>query len=224
MFRGSVVRTPPLPLVSWSLCLWARHFTHLASCECVWLLYVWDGGWRGCRCWMAATLPSVCPRAAVAIVVYHHWYDCVWMEPGTLSGALDVLKSAIQIQAIIIPITAVLQNYIGAVMQWTHIWWNLRVSFLPDKPSSVSVSNPNSEYESESEDTSVAKKGRKCCFQEEWVRRLDWLRFLREMNSMSCKFCSLYPQHVGNTKFEVCTPAGTSTWSDWYMVDWFFFI
>ena len=27
---------------------------------------------------MAATLPSVCPRAAVAtIIVYHHQYDCV---------------------------------------------------------------------------------------------------------------------------------------------------
>ena len=32
--------------------------------------------------------------------------------------------------------------------------------FLPDKPSSVPESNPNSEDESESEDTSVTKKGR----------------------------------------------------------------
>ena len=85
----------------WSLCLWLRHFTHLALCECVWLLYVWGGGRRH---WMAATLPSVCPRAAVAtIVVYHHQYDCVneWnLEP--CQSTLGVLKSVIQIQYIII--------------------------------------------------------------------------------------------------------------------------
>ena len=51
--------------MSWSLCL----------------LYVWGGSRRGCRCWMAAMLPSVCPRAAVAtIVVYHHRYDFTWMN------------------------------------------------------------------------------------------------------------------------------------------------
>ena len=36
--------------------------------------------------------------------------------------------------------------------------------FLPNKPSGVPESNPNSEDESKSEDTSVAKKGRKYCF------------------------------------------------------------
>ena len=38
-------------------------------------------------------------------------------------------------------------------------------------------SNPNSEDESESEDTSVAKKGRKYCFREEWLGEFDWLRY-----------------------------------------------
>ena len=70
---------PAWRIVSWSLCPWARHFTHLALCECVWLLYVW-GGWRACRRWTAATLPSVCPRAAVATLVVYHQYDCVWMN------------------------------------------------------------------------------------------------------------------------------------------------
>ena len=80
--------------------------------------------------------------------------------------------------------------------------------FLPDKPSSVPESNPNSEDESESEDTSVAKKGRKYFFCEEWVRKFDWLRFLRETNSnSSCKFCSQYLQDAGNTTFagNACT-------------------
>ena len=45
--------------------------------------------------------------------------------------------------------------------------------FLPDKPSSVSESNPNSEDESESEDTSVVKKGRKYCFGEEQLHEFD---------------------------------------------------
>ena len=36
------------------------------------------GGRSGRRCWLAATLLSVCPRAAVATVVtYHHRYDCL---------------------------------------------------------------------------------------------------------------------------------------------------
>ena len=52
--------------------------------------------------------------------------------------------------------------------------------FLPDKPSSVPESNPNSEDEAESEDTIVKKKGRKYCFHEEWVRKFDRLRSQRE--------------------------------------------
>ena len=57
---------PARPIGSWSLCPWARYFTHLASCECVWLLYVCGGGqgrWH---------LKLVCPRAAVATIVNHH--------------------------------------------------------------------------------------------------------------------------------------------------------
>ena len=39
------------------------------------------GGRRGRRCSMAATLPSVCPRAAVATdVAYHHLYVWVWTQ------------------------------------------------------------------------------------------------------------------------------------------------
>ena len=41
-------------------------------------------------------------------------------------------------------------------------------------------SNLNSEDETESEDTSVAKKGRKYCFCEELVRKSDWLRSQRD--------------------------------------------
>ena len=71
----------PRPCHLWRvLCPWARHFTHLAWCESVWLTAVWGGGGqRGCRCRMAATLPSVCPRATT-IEVYYHQYDCVWMN------------------------------------------------------------------------------------------------------------------------------------------------
>ena len=53
--------------------------------------------------------------------------------------------------------------------------------FLPDKPSRVPESNPNSADESESEDTSVAKKGRKYCFGEEWLSEFDWLRSQRRI-------------------------------------------
>ena len=49
--------------------------------------------------------------------------------------------------------------------------------FLPDKPSSVSESNPNSEDEPESKDSSVAQKGRKYYFHEEWLRGFDWLKY-----------------------------------------------
>ena len=81
MITDSTYSIPARPTASRSLCPWARHFTHLALCECLWLLYVWGGGRKGRRRWMAATLPSVCPRAAVAtIVVYHHQYDWVWMN------------------------------------------------------------------------------------------------------------------------------------------------
>ena len=69
------------PVAPWSLCPWARHFTHFTTCKCVWLLYVWGGGRRGRRRWMAAMLPLVCPRAPVAtILVDHHQYDCVWIN------------------------------------------------------------------------------------------------------------------------------------------------
>ena len=44
---------------------------------------VGGGGRRGRRRWLAATLLSVCPRAAVATdVAYRHRYDCVWMTTG----------------------------------------------------------------------------------------------------------------------------------------------
>ena len=65
-------------------------------------------------------------------------------------------------------------------MHRTHIWWNLWVIFSPDKPCSVPESNPNSEDESESEDTSIAKKGRKYRFSDEWLCEFDWLRSQRD--------------------------------------------
>ena len=46
------------------------------------------------------------------------------------------------------------------------------------------------------------EKGQKSCFHEEWQRKFDRIRYLRATNSMNCKFCSRYPQHMGNTKFE----------------------
>ena len=46
--------------------------------------------------------------------------------------------------------------------------------------SLVPKSNPNSEDGTESEDTSVAKKGRKYCFCEELVLKFDWLRSQRD--------------------------------------------
>ena len=68
------------------------------------------------------------------------------------------------------------QNLIGAVTQRTHLVEFLGY-FLPDKPSSVSESNPNSE--DESEDKNVVKKGRKYCFPKEWLREFEWLRSQR---------------------------------------------
>ena len=46
--------------------------------------------------------------------------------------------------------------------------------FLHDKPRSVPESNPNSEDESKSEDRTVAKKGKKYCFREEWVHNFEF--------------------------------------------------
>ena len=52
--------------------------------------------------------------------------------------------------------------------------------FLPDKFSCVPESNPYSEDESKSEDTSVVKKGIKYCFGEEWLHEFEWLRSQRD--------------------------------------------
>ena len=75
-------------------------------------------------------------------------------------------------------------------------WRNKLLMFIlfPDKP--------NSADESQSEDTRVAKTGRENCFREEWLCECDWLKYLRVTNTMNCKFCSRYPQHAGNIKFE----------------------
>ena len=81
-------------------------------------------------------------------------------------------------------------------------WQNELLTF-PDKLSSVPEAKPNSGDEFDSEDKSVAQKGRKCCFREEWLHKFYWLRYIRETNSMNWKFCSRYPQHVGNTKLQV---------------------
>ena len=52
------------------------------------------GGRRGRGVWLAATLLSVCPRAAVATeVAYHHQFDCVWMNTGLCKATLSTLSS-----------------------------------------------------------------------------------------------------------------------------------
>jgi len=54
-----------------------------ASPRFVWMWMNFGGGRRGRRRRLAATLPSICPRAAVATdAAYHHWYDCVCMNTG----------------------------------------------------------------------------------------------------------------------------------------------
>lgn len=56
------------PTQSLLLFPWARHFTHISLYEC-WVVAVW--------CRLVATLPSVCPWAAVATyVAYHHLCEC----------------------------------------------------------------------------------------------------------------------------------------------------
>ncbi|TNN34256.1 hypothetical protein EYF80_055584 [Liparis tanakae] len=60
--------------------------------------------------------------------------------------------------------------------------------FLP-KPHDIEKTNPQNE--SDSEETVVAKKGRKFCFCDEWLREFTWLRCFRETSSMNCSLLSI---------------------------------
>ena len=56
------------------------HLVHGASCECEWLLYV-CGGDRGRWRWMCSHAPISLPQGSCGyFVIYHHQYDCVWMN------------------------------------------------------------------------------------------------------------------------------------------------
>ena len=76
MFGGAVVGSPSLPIGSWLLCPWARHFTHLASCQCVWLLYVCGCG-RGRWHWMCSHAPASLPQGSCGY--YHSSPPPVWL-------------------------------------------------------------------------------------------------------------------------------------------------
>lgn len=73
VYTHSINRGLSRPSSCMTLCPWAGHLTHLASCECVWMFGV---GLRGHLVHIGSQ-----PRAAVATdVAHHHWYEWIMVS------------------------------------------------------------------------------------------------------------------------------------------------